>query len=204
MLFLIEFAFQLTRSDFLKFVFIQYVVALACVRPTVALANRMGKHRVLAAGAIGFAIVLGALLVAPPGNPWLVGALFAAKGTTLGIILVLPMAIAADTVDYGRFKGGADEAGLYMAVFQFAQKIAVASAVGVALPLLQLTGFDTKTDMTADGLAGLRTVALALPSACALAAAALLWRYPLDARRHGTLLRWNERAGARLTLESDK
>ena len=192
-LFLVEFAFELTRSDFLKFVFVQYVVALACVRPIVKLCGQFGKHRILAAGAVGFASVLACLMLAPPGNPWLVGALFALKGSTLGVILVVPMAIAADTVDYGRFRGGADEAGLYMAVFQFIQKMAVAMGVGVALPMLEFLGFSPTEPNAQSALVALKGVALALPALCAFVAAGVLMFYPLDARRHATVVRWNGR-----------
>ena len=191
-LFLIEYVFELGRDDFLRMVFVQYIVALLSVRPIVQLANRLGKHRLLALGALCFGVVLLLFNLVPPGAATMLYVLFGIKGLTLGVILVLPGALAADTVDYGRFRGGANEAGLYMAVFQFIQKLAVAVAVGVALPLMTLAGFDPGVGAES-GLVGLRWVGLGLPAACGLGALALLWQYPLTAERHSTLLRWLSR-----------
>ncbi len=188
-LFLIEYVFELGKADFLRMVFAQYIVALLSVTPIIKLANRIGKHRLLALGALAFGAVLLCFNLVPAGAKALLYVLFCLKGITLGVILVLPGALAADTVDYGRYRGGADEAGLYMAVFQFIQKLAVAVAVGVALPLLTLAGFDPGVGAEA-GLLGLRVVGLGLPAVCGIGALLLLWRYPLNASRHATLLRW--------------
>jgi len=105
-------------------------------------------------------------------------------------IWVLPTALVADAVDFGRLKGGGEQTGLYMAIFNFAVKLALALSVGIALPLMQALGFDPAVSAASGRPWGLIAVGLFLPGLFLLAACGLLWTYPLNRSRHGIVQRW--------------
>jgi Na+/melibiose symporter-like transporter len=78
-----------------------------------------------------------------------------------------------------------------MAIYNLMVKFALALSVGVALPLMQLFGFDPKTGA---GSGALVAVTLLLPAAALIPAAWLLFTYPLDQRRLGIVQRWLARS----------
>ena len=180
----------LTEADFLWLVLTQYFLALLSLPFWNKLANSIGRHRVLVIGAMGYFIAhqgfhfadaapfLGAILV------------YAAAGFMTPVIWVMPPAIVADTVEYGMFKGGSDDAALYLALYAFVQKMALAIGVGVALALAGTLGFDPQGAATAEGIWALKLVTLILPGLIALAGCAMIWNYPITQKRHEIIRRW--------------
>ena len=70
-----------------------------------------------------------------------------------------------------------------MAVWSLGQKLFQAIAVGMALPLVSLSGFDPKGDNGPDQLLAL-TLTLTIPPMLLYAASVfVIWRYPLTAER---------------------
>ena len=179
-LLIIEFAMQLPKSEFLRLVFVQFVVGLLTVPFMIRLANKLGKHRVLAASLIAVAVSLPILAIVPPGNFPAAAAVFALLGVTISPTWVLPTAIVADVVDHGRLSGGGDQSGLYMAIYNLGVKLALAASVGIALPLLELGGFDPTSIDGATITTPLIIVGLGLPGLINLPAAWFLWRFPID------------------------
>lgn len=189
-LLMIEFTLHLQKADFLRLVFVQFIVGLAATPIIVRLAGSLGKHRMLACAGVGFALTLPLLMLIPTGRFLPAAAVFAALGIVISPVWVLPTALVADAVDFGQLKGGTGGAGLYMAIYNLSVKLALAASVGIALPLMQLLGFRTDT---AAGLAhtqALDTVGLLLPAGIGIVAAALFWTYPLDRGRHDIVRRW--------------
>lgn len=179
-LLIIEYAMQLPRSEFLRLVFVQFVVGLVTVPLMIRLANRFGKHRVLGISLVGVAISLPILALVPPGNLTAAVAVFALLGITISPTWVLPTAIVADVVDHGRLAGGGDQAGIYMAIYNLGVKIALAASVGIALPLIEWGGFDPASASGAMITTPLLAVGLFLPGLINLPAAWFLWRFPID------------------------
>lgn len=189
-LLVIEFTLHLQKADFLRLVFVQFIVGLAATPLIVKLAGSLGKHRMLAFAGVGFALTLPLLALIPAGRFLPAAAVFAVLGIVISPVWVLPTALVADAVDFGQLKGGTGGAGLYMAIYNLSVKLALAASVGIALPLMQLLGFRTET---AAGLAhtrALNTVGLLLPAGIGIVAAALFWSYPLDRVRHDIVRRW--------------
>lgn len=201
-LLVIEYALGLPKSDFLRLVFIQFAVSLLATPGMVRLSALLGKHRILAVAGIGVGAVLFSLILLPRGQFPPAALAFAALGILVSPIWVLPTALVADAVDFGRLKGGGEQAGLYMAVFNFAVKLALAMSVGIALPLMQALGFNPAAAGPARPWP-LISVGLLLPSVFWVAAFGLLWTYPLDRRRHSSIQRWlARRSNANATISS--
>jgi Na+/melibiose symporter-like transporter len=105
----------------------------------------------------------------------------------------MPPALISDTVEYGMFKGAGDNAAIYMALYMFVQKFALAVGVGVALPLAAWLGFDPTTPATEASIAAIDKVGLILPGCVAVGGAVVMWNYPITAARHAVLRRWLQR-----------
>lgn len=185
-------------ESFLWFVFLQYVVSIACLPLASWLSQRVGRHRALVIGGMAFFLLLPCLLLVPPGAfvPALV--IFLLAGTVTNFIWVMPPALIADTVDYGRLRGAGDDSALYMALYMFVQKFALAVGVGVALPLAAGLGFDQAEPGSPSSLRALGQVGLLLPGLIALGGALVMWNYPITAERHATLRRWLARSQRRV------
>jgi len=187
-LFLVVHLLRLPNSAFLWFVFVQYVAGVLCLPPAVAAGNRFGKHRALVSGTLAF-FALGLLLpVLSPGHFSHGLILFTLMGAVTSVIWVMPPALVGDAVEFGMFKGGGDDAAIYMSLYYFVQKMAMAAGVGLALPLAGALGFDPTAG--APRLNGLVTVGIWLPLLLALPGAVLLFNYPITARRHAIVRRW--------------
>ena len=189
-LFMVEHTLALPNSSFLWFVFAQYIASITMLPLAVKLGNRIGKHRALILGAVLFMALAFLFLAVEPGNFRQAMLVFVLMGAVTSFIWVMPPALVADAVEYGMMHGGSDDPAIYMSVYYFMQKMAMAGGVGLALPLAGALGFDPSQDLTAAGLQGLNFVCLILPLLLALPGAALLFHYPITAHRHLVIRRW--------------
>jgi Na+/melibiose symporter-like transporter len=152
----------------------------------VAVSYRLGKAPAWAAG---LALTSALFLAVPflgPGDFWPFLAVCVATGLCLGADLALPGSMQADVVDLDTVQAGSQRTGLFFALWGMATKLALALAVGIAFPVLDLVGFDADA-VTDPARRGLSLLYGAAPIAIKLSAIALLWRYPIDARRQAEL-----------------
>ncbi len=148
------------------------------------------KHRVwIGAMLLACAVFVCVPLLGPGDGSWffLVCVL---TGLALGADLVLPPSMQADVIDLDRLRSGRERAGLYFAIWGMGTKLALALAVGIAFPLLDLAGFEAVAggggDLPLFALAALYSL---VPVAFKLASIALMRGYPITAARHDRLRR---------------
>ncbi|MFM0305968.1 MFS transporter, partial [Paraburkholderia sediminicola] len=187
-IFILEKLLNFSGLDFLKMVFLQFLIGTLVTPVIVKLANRFGKHQVLAGAAILTAASCCALSFARPSQPTDVVLFFVAIGFFITPIWVLPTALVADLVDLGALLGGGKKEGLYMALYNLALKLAVAASVGIALPLMSRLGFDPSQALTVSGQHALTLVGLYLPAILLAIGSVLMFRYPLDAKTHAQIV----------------
>jgi len=197
-LFVVERKLGLSNGDFLWFVFVQYTLSILLLPFSVRIGNRFGRHRALVFGGFGFLALLPLLSIVPSGNFPAAMTVFVLLGLISNFIWIMPPAIVADTVEYGMFKGAGDDSAIYMALYLFTQKIALAAGVGIALPLAAYLGFDPTAPSGPEALRALSIVALILPCVIGFFGAITLFNYPIDARRHSIIRRWLARRGAKV------
>lgn len=155
----------------------------------VRLSYRYTKHRVCA---ICCALLIAAavtIFLIPKGHVTLFLVVVGLAGLANGGALSLPNAITADVVDYDTLMNGHDRAGLFFALKLLVAKLCNAVAVGVTFPLLGAFGFQAAGANTEQALLALRVLYCGLPVPLLLVTIALLWRFPLDARRVGVVQR---------------
>lgn len=188
MLFIIEQAMGL-RGEFLNLMLIEYMVMPLCVPFFVYLAGRIGKHRAICVGAAIEIAALAMLGFTPQGSFFWAGVAYAVIGASFATWYIVPTSMIADCIDYGALKGGDKVSGSYIAFFNLFDKGALAVAALIALPMLQWVGFDAKADNSPETLQWVRIIGLLAPSLIILAAIALFWNYPLNARKHQAVLK---------------
>ena len=148
--------------------------------------RRFGKHRPGAISwAVGAVLPFTVLLIEPgPSAFWpamaltCVSALLAAGGQ------VAPLAMLGDIVDYDILKTGVNRAGTYYALKNVLLKLCMGAGMGIGLPLISWFGYKYGQPIEGMAKAGILLAYLVLPCIFGLAAAALTWNFPLDARRH--------------------
>lgn len=97
-------------------------------------------------------------------------------------------AMIPDTVDHNELVTGARDEAKIFGFAVFAQKLALAINAVVLGELLEAAGFVANQEQSADTLLGMKLIMGLIPAAGAVLAAIVLWRYPLDARRHREVL----------------
>ena len=163
----------LQRADLTPLFLVLYFVAGAAGMPLwVRLAEGVGKVRAwlismaLAVGAFVWAYFLGA------GDAAAFAVVCVISGLAFGADLALPASLLADVIDDDEGCGGRPD-GIYFGMWHLLEKLALALAAGIALPLLQWLGY--VPGMPTEGGSALSVVYALLPCAVKLAAASLLW-----------------------------
>jgi GPH family glycoside/pentoside/hexuronide:cation symporter len=136
----------------------------------VALSRRVGKPRAWFGAMLASVVAFFGAFVLGPGDAFAFGAICVLSGLALGADLALPPALLADVI---REHGEERRAGSYFGLWNFAVKLNLALAAGLALPLLAWLGYQPGAAPT---VAPLYYVYCLVPCALKLAAAALLWR----------------------------
>ena len=156
-----------------------YFLAGALSMPAwVGLSRRMGKKNawllgmLMAVAAFVWAFALGAGDVVP----FVIVCVM--SGVAYGAELALPPSILADVVDRRGSEHNAN--GAYFGLWQMIEKLNLAAAAGIALPLVSLLGYEPGSG-SGNTLALSTTYAL-LPCAIKLVGAAVLWAAPIDHR----------------------
>ena len=171
------------------FLFLYFVAAALAVPFWLMVSKRLGKHRTWS-----IAMVLACLFFV--WTPFLDAdsvlwfyVIVVATGFTTGADLSLPSAINADVIEWDALENGYRRPGLFFALWGTASKLSYALAIGIAFPLLDLTGFDARQD-NAEG--PLLWLAILYGGPCILfklAAIASLRNYPITEAVHRDIRR---------------
>lgn len=150
---------------------------------------RYGKHRAWAfSWAFGALFNPVILLVEPgAGSFWLVVPLICVSAFTNAASYIAPRALLGDVIDYDILIGKANNSGNYFAFNTFLDKSLFGIGVAIAFPLLALFGYQLGGPNDATANVGLLLCYMGIPAVTHVTAAALLWNFPIDARRHGII-----------------
>lgn len=150
-----------------------------------ALSARYERHRVWATALIIGAVACSACALISPGQSAMLACLVLYPLVTLAISgAVIVYTMSADIVDYGRLHSGQDRGGLYGAMFAFLQKSVMGVSAAGGIAIVGALGFDaTATVQTTQAALGIKLVFAILPAIGLIAAAAIIWNYPLTRDR---------------------
>jgi len=163
----------LQRPDLTAVFLVLYFIAGAAGMPAwVRIAAHAGKARAwLLAMVLAVAAFIGAWFLGP-GDVIPFGVVCVLSGLAFGADLALPASMLADVIDDDEGQGGRPD-GAYFGLWHLLEKLALALAAGLALPLLQVLGY--VPGVVAGAGSALPWVYALLPCVIKLAAAILLW-----------------------------
>lgn len=168
-----------------------FVVQLAVMPLWVRLLRGFDKHRLLAACWLLDAGVKLSLPLFEPGAVSMV-MLYAVlvAGAVLGSIsYTFPQAVLADVVDYDTLRSRRSLAASYFALNTLLYKVMMGLGSGFALSLLGGFGYTVGQAHDATACLGLMAAVSMFPGLCMTAAAAVMWRFPIDGRRQAVIAR---------------
>ena len=162
-----------------QLLFVYFACAIVGIPFWVWASGRLDKHRTWIIAMAMNCLIFGWAPFLGAGDfvPFLV--ICVLSGFCLGADLALPPSMQADVVDLDRIAGSPRRTGLYFAFWGMATKLALALAVGISFPLLDLAGFDAAGGAVndEDGLLVLAILYGAVPITFKLAAMALMARF---------------------------
>ena len=183
-LFLLFVQHGLERPDVAGLLLIIYFGAGIAATPLwLRLSRRFGKHRVWSAAMVWACLVFIWVPFLGPGDVGWFVAVCVLTGVSLGADLVLPPSMQADVIDLDTAESGNRRAGLFFALWGMTTKLALAAAVGLAFPLLDLAGFRADAVNDGDALFALAALYSLAPVIFKAAAIVLIWGFPITAER---------------------
>jgi Na+/melibiose symporter-like transporter len=164
-----------------------FVAGIASVPLWAWIAGRIGKHRAWCWAMLWTCAGFLPVLTLGPHDTTAFLVICLATGAGLGADLALPPAMQADVIDLDTLNHGEARAGLFFAAWTMAQKSGNALSVGVAFGVLDLIGFQAEGVNDAAHLRALAVLYCLVPVILKLAAIALVWRFPIDAREQARI-----------------
>ena len=189
-IFLVEIGLALPGKVF-ALVFIQQCVGIFLIPVIMVLASRIGKHTVYRWSIGLLSIFLGVLCVyLPAGQYMLTMAAWGIIGVFYTGVLMTPISMVSDIVDYDSAKTGQYRPGMYFASFNLVLKLGTALGVGIGFGLLAVLGFDpTDTVHSSEAITHLRIVGFGVSALLMLPAFIFLKWYPITKQYHQQLRR---------------
>lgn len=161
--------------------------------------NRIGKHRAWCWAMVLTCIAFACVPFLSPGDLAIFTAICIVTGTGLGADLSLPPALQADVIDFDRLRSGKARAGLFFALWSMSTKMALALAVGITFPVLELLGFTTDSENSLTTLWSLSVIYAWVPVVLKIVAIASIWTFPITRERQELIRRRLERRHRQLT-----
>ncbi len=156
----------------------------------VPITRRLGKHRTYCLANLVTMLSYVMLFLATPGALGLVVAANLVMGFGNGGTMITPPAMAADTADHDELQSGNAQMGGHMAFLAFVFKAGMAFGPLVGGLFLAAFGYQqTGQALDADSALGIRLAASWLPVLLLVPPLLLMWKFPIDAKRHAEIRR---------------
>ena len=200
-LFIYYFTWWLGRPEDFPITLLLFLLSVAASMPMWnAIAKRMDKHSIFLLGAASWVMSQGWLLAAQPDWPraWIfLGA--AIGGVGYAAADMIPWSMLGEVVDEDELETGQRREGVYFGLFMFLRKLGGASAVALALNILEWSGYSGGADSQSDQtLTTIRLLTAAVPAGFIALAALMARGFPITRARHAEILQGLEarRAGS--------
>ena len=143
-----------------------FVVAMIALPLWVWISRRLNKRWAYISGISFLAVVLLILsTLTPETDIEFIMGLCVLAGIGVSAMHVMPWAIIPDAIEYGEWKTGQRQEGMFYSLITLAQKVATSIAVPAALLVLQATGYVPNSEVQpASAISGIRMVAGLIPA----------------------------------------
>ncbi|PKR57980.1 MFS transporter [Thalassospira lohafexi] len=162
-------------------ILLYFAAAIFAIPLWVVLAARMGKHRIWCAAMVLAIVAFMFVPMLDAGDAIGFAVICIFTGAALGADLALPPAIQADVDDWDRFRFGKRRTALLFALWNMTNKLAMALAAGIALPILGAFGLTEGRSDNSLALIVLVLIYAVIPIVLKAGAIGMMWGFPLDA-----------------------
>ncbi|MEQ8265645.1 MAG: MFS transporter [Parvibaculum sp.] len=159
---------------------VYFVAGFVGIPMWIRMSHMAGKHKTLAIAMVYGAVTLPLVIFFPRGEFWWLFIGNSLYGVAYGAGSFLLRSIMADVIDTDYLETGQRRTGLYYSLLSMTAKIGAALAVGVTYPLLDVIAFVPGGQNTPETLNQFMAMYVTLPAIVMLAAAVVMWRFPLD------------------------
>lgn len=192
-MFLYYFTWWLGRKEDFGITLGLFLVCVALSMPFWnAIARRVDKHTIFLMGVGSWILSQAGLFAAQPDWPraWIfLGA--AIGGVGYAAADMIPWSMLGEVVDEDELETGQRREGVYFGLFMFLRKLGGASAVALALFVLELAGYrggDAVTRQPDQTLLTIRVLTAAVPAGFVALAGIVALRFPITRARHAEIL----------------
>ncbi len=159
---------------------VYFVAGFIGIPAWIRLSHMAGKHKTLAIAMVYGAVTLPLVVFFPRGEFWWLFIGNSLYGVAYGAGSFLLRSIMADVIDTDYLETGQRRTGLYYSLLSMTAKVGAALAVGITYPLLDLIEFKPGGANSPETLNQFMAMYVTLPAIVMLAAAVVMWRFPLD------------------------
>ena len=145
----------------------------------ILVAPRFNKHRMFACCSLLSIAAFSLIFFFDPGDivPFMVLNFF--TGMLAPVNSILSPSMAADVIDQDTLVSGEQRGALFMSLWGMGDKLAIAAAAGISLPLMQYLGFDPNVENDGASLQVLHYAFIVFPVIFFCASIACIWNYPI-------------------------
>lgn len=161
-----------------RFVLLYFIAAILSIPLWFRLSRYLGKHRAWCWGMVAACIAFVSVPWIDEDGFYAFALVCIVTGMALGADLSLPPALQADVIDYAKYRFGSSQTGLQFALWGMSTKLALAAAVGFALPGLEFSGFDPAAP-SEQGRKALLVIYAFIPVVMKVLVIFMVWRFPL-------------------------
>lgn len=184
-LFYVESVLQSERGSL--FLMIYFLIGLGFLPFWIFLARRWDKKQAwLSAMAVNTISFIGVLFLSAGDELWF-GILVACSALGYGGSLAIPSSMQADIIDVDEIEHGVRREGQFIGLWSVSKKLSAALGAGIALPILEISGYQPGASQHATVLIVLAILYAGVPSACNLIAMAVALKYPINKNSFGEL-----------------
>ncbi|ABS64727.1 major facilitator superfamily MFS_1 [Parvibaculum lavamentivorans DS-1] len=159
---------------------IYFIAGFVGIPAWIRMSHIAGKHKTLAIAMVYGAVTLPLVVFFPRGEFWWLFVGNSLYGVAYGAGSFLLRSIMADVIDTDYLETGQRRTGLYYSLLSMTAKVGAALAVGITYPLLDLIQFTPGGENSPETLNQFMALYVAMPALVMLAAAFVMWRFPLD------------------------
>lgn len=169
---------------------VNYLASLAGIPFWVWLSARIGKHKAWCVSVALFVAASPLYLLLSEGDVLWIFPLIAVIGIANGAFVTLGNSMKADVIDLDSAMSGENRAGVYIAAWSMALKFALAIGPAIVLWALSTAGLEASPGLIEDpgDRRLLKYVFILSAPICYIAAALLVWGYPITEQRHKRLI----------------
>lgn len=155
----------------------------------VKVSEKYGKKQAYVTGIGSLAALLILVLLLKPGQIIAIYAFAFLAGIGVSTAHIIPYAIIPDCIDYGQFKNGNRQEGVYYGFTTFSRKVASAIAINIIGHILNITGYVANQPQNSITLWAIRLMLGPISAIILIMGIIIMLYFPINRKKHQTIVK---------------